>query len=58
MQIDLGTLLAIGAPCVGGIVWLVRLEGRVNVGDQRYSDIVHRLVRIEQKLDKSNGDSH
>lgn len=55
MTIDMGTLVAIGLPCIGGIVWLVRLEGRINVADSRHSDIIHRLVRIENKIDQGNG---
>lgn len=52
MTIDLGTFTAIAVPTVLGIVWLVRLEGRVNVTDARYMDIISRLVRIEQKQDR------
>ena len=55
MQIELSTLIAIAAPIVGAIVWLVRLEGRINVGDVRYADIIGRLTRIEHKLDRANG---
>lgn len=55
MQIDLGTFIAIAVPSVGAIVWLVRLEGRINVNDSRHDDIVERLKRIETKLDRGNG---
>jgi hypothetical protein len=55
MTIDLGTLVAIAVPSVGAIVWLVRLEGRINVNDSRHDDIIGRLARIETKLDRSNG---
>lgn len=51
MQIDPNTLVAIAVPTVLGIVWLVRLEGRINVTDSRYLDIINRLARIEQKQD-------
>lgn len=55
MTIEMGTLVAVGLPCIGGIVWLVRLEGRINVADSRQTDIIGRLERIEHKLDKANG---
>lgn len=53
------------ATAVGGLIWGVRLEGRVNAHDQRFdlerdqaderhADIKERLVRIEQKLDQKN----
>lgn len=54
MTIDLSTVIAIALPAVGAIVWLIRLEGRVNVEDARYEDIIGRLERIEAKLDRSN----
>lgn len=55
MTIDLQTFIAVSVPTVGAIVWLVRLEGRINVGDSRQTDIIGRLARIENKLDKANG---
>lgn len=57
MTIDLSTLLAVSVPTVGAIVWLVRLEGRINVGESRHADIIGRLSRIETKLDRANGHS-
>ena len=51
MQIELGTLIAGAIPVIGAIVWLVRLEGRINVSDSRHEDIIGRLKRIEYKLD-------
>ncbi len=51
MTIDLGTFIAVAVPTVLGIVWMVRLEGRINVTDARYADIISRLTRIEMKQD-------
>lgn len=51
MQIDNASFALIAVPIISGIVWLVRLEGRVNVTDSRYMDIISRLVRIENKQD-------
>lgn len=66
MTIDLTTLLAYAAPCVAGIVWGVRLEGKVNEHtslfgerkqqqDERHEDLKARLERIESKLDTAVG---
>jgi len=58
MHIEVVTLVALVVPVVGAIVWLVRLEGRIDVGVSRHDDIVGRLERIEAKLDRSNGIHH
>ena len=52
MQVEAQTLMAIAAPTAGVIVWLVRLEGRINLIDARYLDIKEALARIETKTDK------
>lgn len=33
MQLDSGTLLTGAIAAVGGVIWLVRLEGRINVSE-------------------------
>jgi len=55
MSIDPGAILTGIVLIVGAIVWLVRLEGRINLNDSRHEDITSRLIRIETKLDRSNG---
>lgn len=49
---------AAGGVClqaIGGVVWLVRLEGRVNTNEQLATrdreEVFKRLDRIENKLD-------
>lgn len=43
----------------GGVVWGVRLEGKVNtakeVSTTQHKAVIDRLVRIESKLDARNG---
>jgi len=51
MTIDPAVVVAIVVPTVLGIVWLVRLEGRINVTDAQFEDIIRRLARIEAKQD-------
>jgi hypothetical protein len=52
----------------GGIIWGIRLEGRVNthttlfderekLATSRHDDLTNRLDRIEQKLDSHNGNT-
>jgi len=42
---------------IGGVVWLVRLEGRVNTNEKVASrdreEVFNRLTRIEDKLDRA-----
>lgn len=52
MQIELSALMVIAAPVAGVIVWLVRLEGRVNLSDARHADIRDDLKDIKQKLER------
>jgi len=52
MSVDVGTILAVAVPCVLGIVWMVRLEGRINVTDARFEEILKRLDRIEANQDR------
>lgn len=60
------SLFFTGVTFLSGVIWAVRQEGRINAHDQlfitrekmadeRHEDLKERLVRIEQKLDRSNG---
>lgn len=42
-------LTAVGM-AVGGIVWLVRLEGRLNVSDAKHVAIEKRVDSLEQRI--------
>lgn len=55
--------IAPGLTLLAGVVWAVRLEGRINSHDslfterahqesERHTELKERLVRIEHKLDK------
>ena len=50
MSIDATAFLTAAAMVVGVVVWLVRLEGRINVTDARFQDILRRLDHIDTKL--------
>lgn len=58
----LSVSLGIGAPCLTGVVWAMRQEGRINahddkfeakekLDDERHIELTRRLIRIENKLD-------
>lgn len=46
-----GVVLSAFAMVIGVVVWAVRIEGRINVTDTRFSEIIRRLDRIEKKQD-------
>lgn len=54
---DAGVALAGIAMAVGGVVWLVRLEGRINLGDARWQDIKDDIAEIKEnvKVIRRNG---
>ena len=43
-------LLAAGAMLVAFVVWLVRLEGRINLSDARLIDIKDDIAEIKQAV--------
>lgn len=53
MTIDLGTLIAIAVPTVGAIVWLVRLEGRVNMGEASVTELRDDVRYIRERIDRA-----
>lgn len=63
---DVALLYGVTVTMVGVVVWSIRQEGRINAHDQlfderkqqaedRHGEVINRLVRIEGKLDASNG---
>ena len=53
MTFDPSSVIAATGLLLGGLIWLVRLEGRVNVTDWQYREIISRLERIERRQDKA-----
>ena len=63
MTFDASFFLTGAALVIGGVVWLVRLEGRINAADRhvedvivglgaQFTEIIRRLDRIERRQDK------
>lgn len=62
-QSIVGIIVAIAVPAILGVVWLIRLEGRVNTHergceerqkslDERHDAMSKKLDHIDQKLDR------
>ena len=43
---------------VAGIVWAVRLEGRVNSADQRFKDLKEDIDYIRSRIDRALNGNH
>lgn len=50
---ETGTLLAIGSLVVGGLVWLIRLEGRVNTQEALGRRIEQDVAYIRERIDRA-----
>jgi len=46
------------AAIVTGIVWAVRLEGRVNSADQRFKDLKEDIDYIRERIDRALNGNH
>jgi hypothetical protein len=47
MTVEPSLILAIGLPTAAALVWLIRLEGRVNLNEQRTNDLHADLTEIK-----------
>ena len=50
MQLDLQTLLAVAVPIGGALVWLLRLEGRINMNERRTDDLHDDITEIKKDI--------
>jgi len=50
VTIEIPVLMTIAATGGGALVWLVRLEGRINMADERHLSIKADLVEIKSSL--------
>jgi hypothetical protein len=51
MALDAPFALALAVSAVGVVVWLVRLEGRINKSEGRLEDMNEHLKYIRQRID-------
>jgi hypothetical protein len=47
MTVEPSFILGVGLPLAGGLVWLIRLEGRINLNEQRTNDLHSDLSEIK-----------
>jgi hypothetical protein len=52
MSLTFEEVAAIVGAAISALIWLLRLEGRVNLTDARYQEIIGRLERIEDNQDR------
>lgn len=50
MDIGAGPILTAGLTAVAGVVWLVRLEGRVNLVESHYADLKGDVSEIKSDV--------
>ncbi len=50
MTVDMSGIVTVGVLLVGFIVWLIRLEGRVNLADARYLDLKDDVTEIKKDV--------
>lgn len=50
MELDISTIITSGISLVGGVVWLVRLEGRINMETELRMALQNRLDGFESRI--------
>jgi len=50
---DPGTLIVVILAVIAGIVWLVRLEGRINGHDREMSQVRDDIAYIRDRIDRA-----
>lgn len=53
MQFDGQTLLMAGGMVIGALVWLVRLEGRINIQTELYRQLRDDVTYIRARIDEA-----
>jgi sensor domain CHASE-containing protein len=51
-------MVMVGGPVVGGVVWLVRLEGRINLTERLQQELKDDLKYIRDRIDAALNGSH
>jgi hypothetical protein len=53
MILDAQTVAAVAIPTIGVVVWLVRLEGRINKSEGRLEDMNESIKYIRDRIDRA-----
>ena len=52
-SIDIQAAFALAVPAVGVIVWLVRLEGRINTNEALQKTVLAEVQYIRERIDRA-----
>jgi hypothetical protein len=56
---DVNVFLPSALAAIGGLVWLIRLEGRINTHDALHDKLASDVTYIRSRIDKAlNGSIH
>jgi hypothetical protein len=55
MDYTIQTAVAVGVPLVGVVVWLVRLEGRINTNEALQTQMRDDVRYIKERIDRVLG---
>lgn len=50
---DLTDLVTLGVPALAVVVWLIRLEGRINVQGVLHTEMKEDIAYIRQRIDRA-----
>lgn len=50
---DMGVVITTGGLVVGGVVWLIRLEGRVNTQAELHKGLKEDVTYIRTRIDRA-----
>ncbi len=50
--------MTIGIPAIGVVVWLVRLEGRINTNDKVTASLIDDVKYIRERIDRALNGRH
>lgn len=53
-----GVVMTLGAGFISALVWLVRLEGRVNGHDREHAEMRDDLAYIRDRIDRALNGKH
>jgi hypothetical protein len=52
------SIIALGLPAIGVIVWLVRLEGRINTNEALQKSVLDEVQYIRRRIDRAINSGH
>ena len=56
MTLEPGVIITMVLAAVGGLIWLIRLEGRINLNEQRANDLGLDITEIKGDINAIKND--